>query len=90
MSNAEIEFSVVIPVYNEEASLDELVKRCHAPAKAPGRIRDRLIDDGCPTSWQMIATTPRPPRAASSGSSSPPTSGSTPRYRRIATPGANT
>lgn len=57
MSNAEIEFSVVIPVYNEEASLDELVKRCLAACEsAKGEYEIVLIDDGSrDKSAQMIA-----------------------------------
>jgi len=47
MSSNEIEFSVVIPVYNEEACLPELVKRCLAACdSAKGVYEILLVDDG--------------------------------------------
>lgn len=46
-SRAEIEFSVVIPVYNEEASLPELIKRCLAACDAAKGVYEiLLVDDG--------------------------------------------
>ena len=57
MNSAEIEFSVVIPVYNEEASLPELVKRCLAACdSAKGNYEILLVDDGSrDSSAQMIS-----------------------------------
>ena len=47
MNSAAIEFSVVIPVYNEEANLPDLIKRCLAACEeAKGEYEIILIDDG--------------------------------------------
>jgi len=47
MNSTDIEFSVVIPVFNEEANLPELIKRCLAACDSTGgKYEIILIDDG--------------------------------------------
>ena len=54
---SEVDFSVVIPVYNEEASLPELLERCLKTCRSVGRSFELILaDDGSrDRSREMIA-----------------------------------
>ncbi len=57
MNSADIEFSVVIPVFNEEANLPELLRRCLAACDSVGsKYEIILIDDGSRDSSAKIIT----------------------------------